>query len=61
MFWFWLGFFALVALLLFLDLFVLNKGAKEPTLRSAAWWTAGWMALGLSSSRHSRPLSGFST
>lgn len=48
MFWFWVGFFALVAVLLFLDLFVLNKGAKEPTLRSAAWWTAGWMALGLS-------------
>lgn len=48
MFWFWIGFFALVALLLFLDLFVLNKGAKEPTLKSAAWWTAGWMALGLS-------------
>lgn len=48
MFWFWIGFFALVAILLFLDLFVLNKGAKEPTLRSAAWWTAGWMALGLS-------------
>jgi tellurite resistance protein TerC len=48
MFWFWLGFFALVALLLFLDLFVLNKGAKEPTLKSAVWWTIGWMALGLS-------------
>lgn len=48
MLWFWLGFFVLVALLLFLDLFVLNKGAKEPTLKSAAWWTAGWMALGLS-------------
>jgi tellurite resistance protein TerC len=48
MFWFWVGFFALVAVLLFLDLFVLNRGAKEPTLRSAAWWTAGWMALGLS-------------
>jgi tellurite resistance protein TerC len=47
MFWFWIGFFSLVALLLFLDLFVLNKGAKEPTLKSAAWWTAGWMALGL--------------
>ena len=48
MFWFWIGFFALVALLLFLDLFVLNKGAKEPSLKSAAWWTAGWVALGLS-------------
>ena len=48
MFWFWIGFFALVALLLFLDLFVLNKGAKEPSLKSAAWWTAGWVTLGLS-------------
>lgn len=48
MFWFWTGFFALVALLLFLDLFVLNKGAKEPTIKSAIWWTAGWVALGLS-------------
>ena len=48
MFWFWTGFFALVALLLFLDLFVLNKGAKEPTIKSAIWWTVGWVALGLS-------------
>ena len=48
MIWFWTGFFALVALLLFLDLFVLNKGAKEPTLKSAIGWTAGWVTLGLS-------------
>ncbi|CAN5876353.1 TerC family protein [soil metagenome] len=48
MFLFWIGFFALVALLLFLDLFVLNRGNKEPTLKSAAWWTVGWVALGLS-------------
>lgn len=48
MFWFWTGFFALVALLLFLDLFVLNKGAKEPTIKSAIWWTVGWVTLGLS-------------
>jgi tellurite resistance protein TerC len=47
MFWFWIGYFTLVALLLFLDLFVLNKGNKEPTLKSAAYWTAGWMSLGL--------------
>jgi TerC family integral membrane protein len=47
MFLFWIGFFALVALLLFLDLFVLNRGNKEPTLKSAAWWTVGWVALGL--------------
>ena len=47
MIWFWLGFFALVGVLLYLDLGVLHKDAKEPTLRSAAWWTAAWMALGL--------------
>src|SRR5690242_8763641 len=48
MIWFWLGFFALVALLLVLDLGVLHRKQKEPTLRSAALWTAGWVALGLS-------------
>jgi tellurite resistance protein TerC len=48
MIWFWLGFFALVALLLVLDLGVLHRKAKEPTLRSAVAWTAGWIALGLS-------------
>jgi tellurite resistance protein TerC len=48
MIWFWLGFFALVALLLVLDLGVLHRKAKEPTLRSAALWTVGWVALGLS-------------
>jgi tellurite resistance protein TerC len=46
--WFWLGFFALVALLLFLDLGVLHRRAKEPTLKSATWWTVGWVCLGLS-------------
>ncbi|HEY1557149.1 MAG TPA: TerC/Alx family metal homeostasis membrane protein [Kofleriaceae bacterium] len=45
--WFWLGFFALVALLLVFDLGVLNRKAKEPTLRSAALATACWVALGL--------------
>lgn len=48
MIWFWLGFFALVALLLFLDLGVLHRRAKEPTLKSATWWTVGWVCLGLS-------------
>jgi tellurite resistance protein TerC len=43
----WLGFFALVALLLVLDLAVLHRTAKEPTVASAAGWTAAWMALGL--------------
>ncbi len=48
MFWFWVGFFTLVAILLALDLGVLNRKAKEPTLKSAAYWTAGWVTLGLS-------------
>ena len=47
MIWFWLGFFALVALLLFLDLGVLHRNAAEPSLKSAAWWTVGWVCLGL--------------
>ena len=47
MIWFWLGFFAFVAVLLALDLGVLHRKAKTPTIRSAAYWTAGWMGLGL--------------
>jgi TerC family integral membrane protein len=48
MIWFWLGFFALVALLLFLDLGVLHRRAAEPSLKSAVMWTVGWICLGLS-------------
>jgi tellurite resistance protein TerC len=48
MIWFWLGFFALVALLLVLDLGVLHRKATEPSLKSAAWWTIAWVCLGLS-------------
>ncbi len=48
MIWFWLGFFALVALLLALDLGVLHRKATEPSLKSAAWWTVAWICLGLS-------------
>jgi tellurite resistance protein TerC len=48
MIWFWLGFFALVALLLALDLGVLHRKATEPSLKSAAWWTVAWVCLGLS-------------
>ena len=46
MIWFWFGFFAFVAVLLALDLGVLHRKAKEPTIKSAAYWTVGWMALG---------------
>ena len=48
MHWFWLGFFALVALLLFLDLGVVHRRAREMSLRAAVGWTAAWVALGLS-------------
>jgi tellurite resistance protein TerC len=48
MIWFWLGYFGLVALLLFLDLFVFHRKNEEQSLQNAAAWTAGWMALGLS-------------
>jgi len=45
--WFWLAFFVLVALLLVLDLGVLHRKAKEPTVKSAALWTAAWVAIGM--------------
>ncbi|MDQ3369442.1 MAG: TerC family protein [Myxococcota bacterium] len=48
MIWFWLGFFAFVAVLLALDLGVLHRKNTTPTIRSSAYWTAGWMSLGLS-------------
>ena len=48
MIWFWFGFFALVALLLFLDLGVLHRRATEPSLGNAVAWTIGWICLGLS-------------
>jgi len=48
MLWFWFGFFAFVAVLLALDLGVLHRKAEEPSIKSAAYWTAAWMALGLS-------------
>jgi len=47
MIWFWLGFFTLVALLLFFDLGVVHRRAKEMSLRSAAIWTLFWVSLGL--------------
>ena len=47
MIWFWLGFFAFVAVLLALDLGVLHRSPQAPTLKSASYWTIAWMALGL--------------
>src|SRR5262245_66318787 len=48
MIWFWLGFFAFVALLLVLDLGVVHRKQQEPTLASSIGWTIGWVCLGLS-------------
>jgi tellurite resistance protein TerC len=47
MIWFWIGFFALVAGLLALDLGVLHKNAGTPTFKSALGWTLFWVAIGL--------------
>ncbi|SER24656.1 TerC family protein [Neolewinella agarilytica] len=44
----WIGFIVFVALLLFLDLFVLNKEDHVPRTREALKWTAMWTAIGLS-------------
>jgi tellurite resistance protein TerC len=44
----WIGFFLFVGLLLFLDLFVLNKEDHVPRTREALKWTAFWTTLGLS-------------
>jgi len=46
--WFWIGFFALVALLLGIDLGLLHRENKEESFKSAVGWTIGWVALGLS-------------
>jgi tellurite resistance protein TerC len=47
MIWFWLGFFALVGLLLAIDLGLLHRDNQEPTIKSALGWTAVWVCLGL--------------
>jgi tellurite resistance protein TerC len=48
MIWFWIGFFAFIALLLFLDLGVFNKKAHVMSFKEAMSWTIGWVMLGLS-------------
>lgn len=44
----WIGFFVFVSLLLFLDLFILNKEDHVPRTREALKWTAMWATLGIS-------------
>jgi tellurite resistance protein TerC len=46
--WFWIGFFAFVGLLLFLDLFVFHRKSHTMSFREALGWTIGWVILGLS-------------
>jgi tellurite resistance protein TerC len=46
--WLWLGFLALVLLMLALDLGVFHRKAHEISLREALGWTVFWVVLGLS-------------
>jgi hypothetical protein len=46
-FWAWVTFAALVAVLLFLDLFVFHRGAKEVPFREAMWLSGFWIAISL--------------
>lgn len=48
MLYFWIGFFTLVSLLLFLDLFVFHRKNDEMSFHQALGWTAFWVALGMS-------------
>ena len=43
--WLWTAFAIAVFGLLALDLGIANRRAHRPTLREAAWWTAGWVTL----------------
>lgn len=44
---YWIGFAALVTVLLTLDLVVFHRKSHEPTLRESAFWTAIWCSLAL--------------
>jgi tellurite resistance protein TerC len=46
--WLWFGFFALVFVMLALDLGVFHRKAHEIDIREAIGWTIFWVALGLS-------------
>jgi tellurite resistance protein TerC len=41
----WIGFTAVIATLLILDLFVLNRRAHVPTLKESVWWTSGLVTI----------------
>ena len=46
--WVWVVFIAVILSLLCFDLLVLNRKAHVVSTREAAYWTAGWVSLGLS-------------
>ncbi|MCC7107015.1 MAG: TerC family protein [Chloroflexi bacterium] len=43
----WVGFVALIVVLLAIDLFVFHRSAHEVSVREAALWSAVWVGLGL--------------
>lgn len=45
--WAWFVFIGLVLGLLFLDLFVLHRGAKKIPFKEALWFTGGWIVVAL--------------
>ncbi len=47
MVWLWLGFTALVVLLLALDLGIFHRHSREVTIREAGMWTGVWITVGL--------------
>ena len=46
--WAWLALILAVPVLASVDLFFFGRGAKEVSVRTAALWSAGWIALGVS-------------
>lgn len=45
--WAWAVFVGVVATLLFLDLFVLHRGARKIPFRESLWLSAGWISISL--------------
>jgi tellurite resistance protein TerC len=45
--WLWLGFGALIVILLLLDLGVFHRQARQASLREAGIWTLVWISIGL--------------
>ncbi len=45
--WAWMTFLGLVAVLLFLDLFVLHRGARKIPFKEALWLSGAWISISL--------------